>query len=267
MIGSWTINGVDTKVVCGLVLDTISGWRDAPSRRRAVANVPGVPGEIVLDAVPPEAARTLVATGTIVGTDVNDARAKLDLLIATLAAPTLAVIFFDATARQVNAELVSCIVAAPAAQMIARKIPVTITLVAHDPFAYDTGQSAVGLIVAGTAIPLGTGPVGPVIQIGSGSGSSGANPVLTFKDSTAAVIGSLTLTVAFAAADIIFVDCAKKTIVLNGVSRLDLLTAGDFVTLDVARHGNFAASQWPTIASSIAATAITTARYNKAWRG
>lgn len=261
MIGAWTINGADLKPLCGLAIASASTWRDMPARRRNVAIVPGYPGEIVVDAVAQEQPRQFVLQGTVVGTDATDARTKLDILAAILAAPSLLVSFNDAATRQISMELMSFVASPPDAQMIANKIPVTITLVAHDPYSYDI--TATNVVFAGaTAIPLGSGPVWPKITVTGGA----TNPVFSLKTNTGTLVATLGLSIAFPNTDTVVIDMAKKLITRNGVSQPGYLTSGDFFSIDVSKHGVFSSAAWPTIEGSGLGTNATLS-YQKAWRG
>jgi phage-related protein len=258
---TWTINGIDPKTY-GFRPEVVSGWRDAPARSRTAVGIPGVPGERALDVAPQEAPRRLTASGLVIGTSAATARTNLDVLIALLSEPSLSVIFADQSDRAVSCELESMVVAPPAAFVIARKIPVTVTLIARDPYAYDVAAQNIAAGTGGTACPLGTGPVRPVLTLTAAAAVN--NPVITVRNSAGATIGTIGLTVALALNDVVVIDCAKRTITLNGVSRLDLLTSGDFVTLDIATQGVYRTASWPTIARP--ANTTLSVVYKKAWR-
>lgn len=106
-------------------------------------------------------------------------------------------------------------------------------------------------------LPLGTGPVRPVLTI---SGVA-VNPSITLYNSLGALVGTMVLTVTTISTDILVIDCDAKTIKLNGVNRVDLLTSGDFFTIDPADPAFNGLG--PTIASSSGALSIS---YRRTWR-
>jgi hypothetical protein len=252
------INTLDAKVIYGFALDSAPSWLDAPRRDIPSAKILRRGGARVLD-TPRDQSRQLTLKGTIISTTTQDARDKIDALKLALSIPTGAQLTFDdLLTRYVIARCESFRVPPFGPSMIQRKLAVEVMLTAHDPFSYDTTLTT----VAGNtpALPLGTGPMRPVITL------TGAvtNPVITWKNNAGATVGSLTLTVIMIAGDVLIVDSDLKTIKLNGVNRLDLLTAGDFFTFDPADpqyqapYGTFTVAPAPGTSTSTS--------YRKSWR-
>lgn len=193
------------------------------------------------------------------GTSAQDARDKADALKRDLSRLTGAqVTFDDLLTRYVIARCEAFSVLPFGPSMIQSKLTVQATLTAHDPFSYDISLST----VAGNTqpLPLGTGPSRPIITL------TGAvvNPLISFKDNTGAIVGSMQLTVTAIAGDVIIIDCDAKTIKLNGVLRLDTLTAGDFFTFDPADPKY--QTPYPSITIAPAPGTSISSSYRKAWR-
>ena len=259
---TWTINGTDPRTL-GLIISDVSGWIDAPELQYAAITVPGRPGQLIINPTPDVAPIRYIARGIVEGTDVATCRANVDKLKALFASVSgIAVGFLDQPGRAVTAYCTHFAHPVVAAQMISRKIAVEIGLVAFDPYEYDTAAQNIALTAAAANLALGTGPVRPVITI---TGAS-VNPVFTLKNSAGTVIGSLALTITTVAGDSLVIDCAKCTIRLNGVNRLNALTGGDFFTLDVVAQGVFGSSSWPTLTVAGLGTGTAAAVYKKAWR-
>lgn len=107
------------------------------------------------------------------------------------------------------------------------------------------------------AVPLGTGPVRPLLRIDGAA----VNPTIALVDANGTTVGSITLTVTTIAGDVLLIDCNTKTITLNGAPRLDILTSGDFFTIDPI-DGNFAGTG-PRITTSSGALSFS---YRRTWR-
>jgi predicted phage tail component-like protein len=106
-------------------------------------------------------------------------------------------------------------------------------------------------------LPLGTGPSRPVLTI---TGVA-VNPSIALYNSLGVLVGTMTLTVTTVAADILVIDNDAKTIKLNGANRLDLLTSGDFFTIDPS-DANFD-GVGPTFTTSSGALGVS---YRRSWR-
>lgn len=252
------INTLDAKTTYGFTLDSAPGWLDTPRREIPSAKVLRRGGARVLDN-PRDQVRQLTLRGTVTGTTAQDARDKIDALKLALSLPTGAQFTFDdLLTRYVIARCESFRVPPFGPSMIQRKLAVEILLTAHDPYSYATTLTT----VAGNtpALPLGTGPMRPVITL------TGAvtNPVITWKNNAGATVGTLSFTVTMIAGDVLIVDSDAKTVKLNGVNRLDLIASGDFFTFDPAEpqfqnpYGTFTVAPAP-------ATSISTS-YRKSWR-
>ncbi|MFL5580108.1 MAG: phage distal tail protein [Gemmatimonadaceae bacterium] len=263
---TWKINGTDPRAAYGLVVEQVTGWLDAAQEKYPSVRLPNGYGEALLSTAPQVEARRLVARGVVRGSSAADARAKLDALRALFTKgrgkTPLAVVLDDAATRQYNAVCESFAAPPPPASTIARDLPVEIALVCPDPYAYDTAQTSTG-ITATTAMPLGTGPVRPVITLTFTAAT--VNPQLQFFEAVGSTtIGLVGATGTFQTTDTIVIDCARRTLTLNGLPRIDLLL-GDFPLLDVATQGDYATSAWPRAVRNLTTFAATVA-YAKAWR-
>lgn len=261
----WTVNGVNPNTY-GLKVSGVPGWETAPQLDYSTQQVPGRAGNILLRPAPQIGARRLSVEAMVVGTSNADMLTKLDQLKALFSSPSLAVIMDNRPTRQITCRLDGPFNVDPGdASMIQRKLPVSFMLVADDPWWYDTALTTVAGISAagtGTAMPLGTGPVWPVIT--STFNGAIAAFTATLYNSAGVVIGSITITNAFVNTDVLVIDMTNKTVKINGVNQLTKITAGDFFALDAAKDGNYLTSAWPSILKT--ATNVVDVTYKKAWR-
>jgi phage-related protein len=225
------INDVDPKTTWGFVLESAPAWLDSPPYDTPAAQVLKRGGLRVLDA-PRAGARQLTIRGTIRGTTAADARTKADAFKLALSKRIGAkFVFDDILTRYVMARLQSFRIPPYGPSMLQKDLSVEASFLAHDPYSYET--TTVGPITldatAANHQTLGTGPSRPVITL---TGAQ-TNPLLTLYDTTGTIVlGTMQFTVAMIAGDVLVIDCDLKTVKLNGASRLDILTTGDFFVFD-----------------------------------
>jgi hypothetical protein len=249
---TFIVNGVDPSTL-GLITESLPGWRTAPSLRRITASVPAAAATSCStrsrsSLAPPHdqrrgAGRTSPCR-TRATTSTRWSRCSRNR--------SLLVTFNDNSTRAVTCELETFAVTPPPAQHTQSFIPVAITLVAYDPYAYDITSTTVNLAGA-TALPQGSGPLRPVVTI---TGAS-VNPLLTLRNSAGATVATLGITRTQVGGDSLVFDMKARTIKINGVSALGNVISGDFFEVDVAKHGNYRTSSWPTLQSSSGTTAVT----------
>lgn len=255
------INGLDAKATWGFTISAAPGWADAPSRNTPNAPILRRGGARVLD-TPRDQAKQITMTGNIRGTSTQDARDKADALKLALMAPAgVKLIFDDFSTRYIMARVESFRVPPFGAHMIGRDLNVEIAFTAHDPYFYDNALTT----VAGNTQPLpqGTGPSRPIITVVGAAGGP-VNPVFTLKNNAGATVATFGLTVTLIAGDTLIIDCDAKTIKLNGVNRIDLVTTGDFFLIDPADPQFQTPYATITIAPATG-TSISTS-YRKSWR-
>ncbi len=250
------INGVDSETL-GYTLAEAPGWLDAPKRQTPSAAVSGTAGEKALGS-PIEASRVVTLTGTVRAATAALARGKVDSLKLALLASPLALTFADNSTRRVYGVLEGFTVGSLAGAFVQEGLKVDATVRALDPYSYDISLTTVAGFGSGNRLPLGTGPIRPIVTI---SGAS-TNPVLTLRNSAGAAMGSLTLTITTIVGDTLVIDMGLKTVKKNGVSSLSAITAGDFFTIDPTDQTNYGGSG-PYIDVSSGAGSIA---YSKSWR-
>jgi predicted phage tail component-like protein len=108
-----------------------------------------------------------------------------------------------------------------------------------------------------TQMPLGTGITRPVVRIDGAA----VNPVIALVGADGTTIATMNLTVTTVAGDVLLIDMDSRTITLNGVNRIDILTSGDFFSIDPA-DANFSGNG-PSIGTSSGALSVI---YRRAWR-
>lgn len=242
-----TLNGQLARDL-GLRTERVSGWLTAPSRQWPGVQLPGRQGNAKTATEPREAAVELRISAVVEGFSVSDARSRIDTIKHVLARTPVRVITPDAVTRYVVADVAAVSPEQFGPQFIQRKVPVEITLVAHDPYHYDTTLTEVRGPAA-TRLPcaLGTAPVRPRITV---TGAA-TNPVLTLRDYLGNAIATMTFgATALAAAESLVADCDAMTVTKNGVSSLAALTAGAFFKLDASAQALRDESRWPTIETS-----------------
>lgn len=109
-----------------------------------------------------------------------------------------------------------------------------------------------------TRVPMGTGPVRPLVTILGAS----TNPVITLHNRFGVPVTSVSLTITTVGGDVLAIDMDSKTIKKNGVSVISAISAGDFFSIDPADQANYGGAG-PFISSS--SGAITVASY-RTWR-
>jgi hypothetical protein len=262
-----TIDAIDPSALHGLVVESVVGWRSDPPRQRQGVTVPGVPGQIVRGQLPEIPPRRLVVRGVVFSTSGASAQQNVEQIQALCrfgsAERTLILTVMDRVGQQIIVTCDAFEVGAPAAQFVARELPVEITFTAWDPFWYDAADTTVPNIGGQQALPQGTAPTWPLIVLGN----TWTNPVLTLRDSAGVTVATLGFTVAFGPGSSFEIDMAKKTVRLGGVNNIHTITSGNFFEVDVNVIGNFRSSQWPSIQVSGAGGGATGwAQYKKAWR-
>jgi phage-related protein len=260
----WTVNGVNPNTL-GLKVESVPGWESAPALDYLTQQVPGKAGNILLRVTPQIGARRLTVNANVVGTSNADMLTKLDAIKALFAPLSLVVVMDNRPTRSITCRLDGSVAIDPGeTSMLTRKIAVTFTLVADDPWWYDIATTSMAEPGAGvgTSTPLGTAPSLPVLTA-TFTGSV-AFYTITLYNSAGVQVGVITFTRAFVNTDVLVVDMANRTVTVNGVNALTTLSAGDFFALDAALHGNYGTSAWPSILKGAGATMNIS--YKKAWR-
>lgn len=262
------INGSDARTTYGLVLTEAPGWRDVPPARYSAAVIPGRPGSRILDVSIGEQPRKLSLRGAILGTSVADARTKLDRLYAVIRGQSFVRITLDdQPTREYRGIVDTATVSPPEASLIAAVLPITLELTCVDPYAYELTATSFSFGGAGTACPLGSGPVRPLITLTATTLCQA--PTFTLLKSDGVTVVTTMRLADLAAGQSYVIDCDTMTIKDGtGANKLSALVSGDFFVLDVATQGDFAASAWPKIkvTFSNAPTYTTNITYRKAWR-
>lgn len=243
------INSVNARTY-GFILAEPPGWLDMPPVQTPSASVLQR-GPIVLGAqtVLP---RRVTLRGHVRGSSASDVRTKLDSFKLALSYPPVKIVFDDSSTRYHSLHLETFShPPLPQGTFLAKDLRVELTLVAYSPYAIDLSDT----VISGTsALPMGTGPVRPVVTL-----SGASNPVThNLRDKDSNVVSSMVI----AAAGTIIVDHDAKTITDDGVLNLNALTSGDFFVIDPADPKFQGAG--PSITSSGASSHSTT--YKKTWR-
>lgn len=261
MAAALTISGVSASAY-GFVLSSAPQWLDAPPRTFQTAPIPGHAGATPLSGAS-EGAKKLVLRGTIIGASAGDARAKLDGLKVLLAESPTTISLSDRPTRFCYADYES-VTSTPSegGSFLARKLPIEISLQCPGPMWYDSAFTSL-VIPSGTTqlIPLGTGPVRPLLTVLGPS----VNPVIALDS----WLGDLYAEMIFnglnlASGDNLAIDCEAVTISRNGQNAIGTLTVGDFFVIEAAKVANYRTAQWPRI--GLTGGGSLSVAYRRTWR-
>lgn len=242
------INDIDASAF-DFTLAESPGWMDSPPVQ--------TPSAIILQRGPRalgsgvELTKRVTLRGLVRGATAAEARDNLDLLKLALSYPPVRVTFEDRSDRYHSLRLDS-FNAPPSAQgsHVVSALRIDIAMTALPPYAFDIDETE----VSGAApLPLGTGPVRPVITL-----SGASNPVVSLRDKDSNVVTAIALT----ASGTIIIDNDALTITDDGTPNMASLDGGDFFVIDPADPKFQGAG--PTITATGVASYTTT--YHRSWR-
>lgn len=259
-----SLDDVETAAAFGFYVEHPDGWDAPPARAADTVKLPGRAGarRIGAGGAGADGARTLTLRGAILAGDAETMRTRRDALLAAIAPAVVRVRCAEPLAaglpgRELFAEVESVTFPAPpnAGHLVAaHALGVEIVFTCPDPYKYDVEDTEVTLSTGGTALPLGTAPVRPVVTMTGGG-------TLALKHG---VTGATVATLAVTGGGTIVVDFDALTVTSGGVSIIDtaLADAAQFFAIDPAACANYALAQWPLLACTVSATAV----YRRAWR-
>lgn len=255
------INDYDTARL-GLIVRRVEGRDDALSARDRTTGIAKRLGEVPLARDFETAARVITIIGTIKTTSMATTLAARDELKGRLFSGVTEVRFSDKPDRMYLVKPTDARIVGTAPQFDNPFSEVTISLICHDPLAYDKLCTAIGFNSVLQPCPLGTAPSQPTIRIAGPV----TNPVITYRDVRGVVKRTMGFTVTLLATEYLDIDCELMAISrytagakANGIA---LLTSGDFIMLD-PQDADPWNSAWPTLEVSPAASAE--ALYRKAY--
>ncbi len=251
-----SINGL-TDTSLNFVLSTDTDALTSVELAFDAARVPNRQGARLTSSVRDDQPRTIVLEGWISGSSAATCRSNMDNLISALTTPSPAILIFDdRSSRQITAELVGFKVLDLPAKQIQSRLPVRLTLLALDPYFYDTSVTTVsGITTVFTNLALGTGVLRPSLSL-----VGGTSPLISVQDYSSNLI--FTMQWNYNPGTLV-IDCDAMTATDTAVNKLANLTSGDFPALDIRKHGNYANSQWPKIKTSSGTLSVS---YRKSWR-
>lgn len=251
----------------GFIVDPMTGIFDGPEASIPTAEMPGRLDVVVLNDRPTGSTRELTVKGIVTAATPS----ALTTAVRNLTAYARRAVAVK-TIRDANTYLpvVRCRVSeepfATQARVPATRI--TLTWQAANPFWFATSETSLSFAAGATQMPLGTARSYPIIR------ATGAftNLLITLKNSAAATIGTLGITVALGnVAHYVEIDCTpgQRTIIRNtgaSAEAMDLLSSGDFLALDPKDADPFTPT-WPTLEASITSGALAslTARFRRAY--
>ena len=243
------IDGVDIEAEFGFVASSVDGLWNAPPVTLNEQAIYQREGTILLDDEPTTPPRDLVVPGVIVGVDQGDFETKwlaLKRFLGPRGTVDHTLVFGNQNAQQITARYMGNAQGPLSPQMRQRKVVVELHFHANDPVLMDAADQTVSEAVAGTPAPIPLGTERSRGKTQSTLAGSAASLTFTYKHYDGTPLGSLTLTHAFVASDVVVVDHDEMTITLNGVAANDLLSNGDFFRFD-PRNGDARLAHWPTV--------------------
>lgn len=250
-----SFNGIADSVY-GLVVADVSAVNSAPERTTPTVPVWGR-GGVTPMADSQEGPRTISVRGHVRGSSVADQRAKMDALKLALQVASIELIVPDQPTRYALVSLEQFDAPNLPIQYSQKDWPVNLRFAARYPYLLQTTPES---IVSPAALPMGTGPVRPVMTL---TGTTLA-PVFTLKNNAAVTVATMTFgTLTMTAPDVLVVDCDTLTARMNGVNVLANLTLGDFFLIEPSIHANYSTSAWPTITVNAGTNTIS---YRRSWR-
>ena len=246
------VDGTDLGTI-GFIGDKFPNPFDAPDRVYRQETAHARVGTVVSTATPTIRGRTFKVSGHVLADTAANADAYLHELKYRLYAPSVLVRFSRDETVEYRARCVSIASKPVKPEMVQRAFEVTIEFLLTDPRTYAIADSVVGFSTA-TDMPLGTAPTDPVIRL-----SSGTNPILIYKDSSAVEIARMGFTWSGTYIDI---DMDRKTVIDNAsANQIATLTTGEFFSLD-PYDGDYPTADWPTLEVN---SGTGTATYRKAY--
>jgi hypothetical protein len=224
--------------------------------------VPGRPGRLSTN-VRNIDAKTFAIRGAVRGADITTNRASLRTIHNLFGGGDLVMVkLTDVTDVQIQARCRSVRVVPPDGALIVPRLMVEATFVADYPFWQAVTPTSVNLTGSYAALPMGSAPCYVTWTI-----NTCTNPTLTIKDSTGAVVLTVTLTTTIAAGDIRKIIGSENRITkrISGVTTQDdtLLTSGTFPRELKREWAVYSTSSWATAAlSATAGTPTGTADYS-----
>lgn len=224
-------DGNDAVATFGLFVATWGGYRDSPAWSYPTVVVPGRAGEVLTDPVAREKALGVTLQGTIIGKDAATTRTFLDKLQWLAARASVRLTLPDDPTRELVCKPTSCVVPPSVARVVGRELPVTLTLLALEPYKRDTTDQVVTPALSGAASMalVGTGPVRPKLTMTATAACNGAN--WNLYDNVGVLRGSIGTTGALVNGDVVVIDCDARTITKNGADYIAALLYGDFLEI------------------------------------
>lgn len=250
------INNVDATTL-GFVLTDAASWLDLPPQTTPSQPVLGRQGSTVI-AAPIEAPRKIVLNGFVTSASVAQTRTNLDTLKLALMAPLVQLTFQDNSTRYITVGLDAFTVTFSGPALIDRRVRVSISMTAYDPYYYDITPTTVA---SAATMPLGTGYARPTITITATGANAGPILVILRKNDNT-LVGTLTISTALATSDVLIVDMDARTVKKNGTSIIASISSGDFWAADPANH--IQAGVGPKVDAVTNATVSVS--YKKSWR-
>lgn len=246
----------------GFVLSSAPSWLDMPSRTFQNQAIPGRIGVTPLS-VASEGLKTLSLRGVVIGDSATDARSKLDAFKVALITGSVTVTLSDRPNQFIYCDLQS-FASAPseAGSLLARKLPVEITLQCADPLWYDTVLTSL-TVASGSTVqcPLGSGPTRPLLTVMGPS----TNPVIALDTYLGDLYQQMIFNgLALSTGDALVIDCDAMTIKKNGTNALLSLTTGDFLKIEAHDTAYYDTSSWPYI--GLTGGGALSIAYRKSWR-
>lgn len=247
----------------GLIVSTVTGWRDIPPTRKKSIHLAGRDGDVAVGSSLEISSRIVTINGTIHQDTLAEVKSSIQEISGRLRVAKLAR-FIDNDDRFMNVHVADMQIIPMAAQFTAPDINIKISIQGLDPFIFKTALTSIAFTITKNNTDLGNVPVRPLITINGAV----TNPSIIYRNSASVIISQMDIVATVAGGDRIEIDSSLHTVkhfIGGSPSNIIKDVTGPFPVLDPEdADDQFAASPvWPTLECT--PTASCTSDYNKAY--
>lgn len=256
------INEVDVADEFGWEVEEVQGHLNPVLRPPKVQEIAGRDDALYLDEGSPITPRRIVMPGIQKGVDRADFIAKRRALIRHMANRVIDIVFPDQPTLFYRGRVSEFPVVPLRPSLVQRAATLTVTVVCPDPYAYDIEISEIDLGAIASLIPMGDGPVRPIVEIEGPA----VDPIVIYKNYLDEEIARFDFTgITLGSGEKRIIDSWAMTVVdENGINRI-----ADYVALTtrwfrfLPSHADLDTETWPKM---LLTAGTGTLVYRRAWQ-